>query len=159
MKVMALLQGKRRYVAAGVTAAMLAGGAYAFAANTVTVSTDRLGVGGHPVPAPGCDVQASYATAWVTGAPSATGITSFFDVFTVTVTGVNPAGSTDNCAGDKVHVVLTGTDANGNQTTLADLGTMTLTGSPPTAVFPVPSPPGPIPASSVTNIEMSVSGP
>jgi hypothetical protein len=145
----------KRWIVAGVAATALSGGAFAFA-NSLTVTTGRLGVGGVPVPAPGCDAQASYGTIWVAGS-SATAPNGFFEVSSVTVTGEAPAGSTDNCAGDMVHVVLTGTGPGGTQTTLADLGTMTLSGSPPTATFTLPPPV--IQASQVTNIEMSVTGP
>jgi len=90
---------KKRWLVAGVAAATLAGGAYAFAA-TLNVTSNTLAAGSAQVGACNANAAVSYTTVW-----NSTLIE--FDVGTVTVT--TPASQ--SCGGLNADVALTGSPA------------------------------------------------
>jgi hypothetical protein len=105
-----LITGKGRWIAAGVAAVTLAGGAYAFAAS-MTVTSTTLGAGGTTVAACNSAANVSYGVTW---APAAA---PDFIVSSVTVTTAIP-GAVINCAGLNVLVVLTGPTLPGGSVVL-----------------------------------------
>jgi len=111
MNIKSVWKGKNRYIAAGVVAAALGGGAFAFAAS-LNPTSSTLGAGSTSVGVPGCTPAASYTTAWDN--------TLFqFDVATVVVTG------SSGCAGDSVSATLQSTNGGAAVNTTNGSGVLT----------------------------------
>lgn len=93
------INSKKRWLVAGIAAATLAGGAYAFA-DSLSVSSNSLGAGSAVVAScQSATLTASYSTAY-----DATAATSGYKV-----TSVNLAGVALSCNGKSATLELTGT--------------------------------------------------
>lgn len=143
-----IVAGRKRWIAAGLAAITLAGGAYAFAAS-ITVSSTPLGAGGTTVAACNSTANVSYAVTWNTATPAAPD----FIVSSVTVTtpgSVPPTGAPSTCAGLFVDVVLTGTALPGGSVVLP-VGTLNAGGS-----YTWTLPPPVVQAAAVTDVHVAI---
>ncbi|HEV2370503.1 MAG TPA: hypothetical protein VGR90_11560 [Acidimicrobiales bacterium] len=117
MNIKSLLQGKKRYVVAGVTAVTLGGGAFAFA-NSLTVTSDTLGSGspanGVASPASHCNPTMSFTTVW-------DDTTQKFDVNTVTATTSDLSDAAAACSADTITAELQGGTGPSSYTSLQAL--------------------------------------
>lgn len=105
MNIKSIMFGKKRYVAAGLAAAALGGGAFAYAAS-VNVTSSTLGSGNAVVAACQAAASVSYSTSWDT-------TSNQFDVSGVTVT-IPYAGTGNNpCSGLTAQVELYGSGMSG----------------------------------------------
>jgi hypothetical protein len=129
------INSKKRWLVAGIAAATLAGGAYAFAAS-ITVSSTTLGAGSTTVAACNSTAAVSYSTAWDAGHTQ-------FDVNTVTVT------SAASCSGMDVDVYLTGSNTDLGHHALDVNGSYTWGPLPPGVV---------VAASAVTDAHVAITG-
>jgi len=131
------MTAKKRWLVAGVAAATLAGGAYAFAA-TLNVTSNTLAAGSAQVQACNANAKASYTTAW-------NPILNEFDVATVTVTTFGSAAF--GCAGLHALIALTGP----SPVPVSPVLTVTATGTV-TWVLPPPT----IAAAAVTDVHVAI---
>ena len=88
----------KKLIVAGLTAATVAGAAFAFA-NTLTVNSTTLGSGTTSVDSPACSPDVSYETTW-------NAATAKFDVTKVT------ADTEAACDGKKIQAALTGSSGS-----------------------------------------------
>jgi hypothetical protein len=150
---MSFIISKKRWLVAGIAAATLAGGAYAFA-NSLTVTTDNLGAGSATVNGPNCQARVSYAVEGVNPASGANEVSS------VTVTPLPlPGSAAPGCANDKATVILTGSGGAPFPYLAYDPTVSQSFGSPPAAVTWIVPAGDNVLASNVTDVHVAITGP
>ncbi|HAM02326.1 MAG TPA: hypothetical protein DCQ30_08905 [Acidimicrobiaceae bacterium] len=150
MRIQTLVNGKKRYVAAGLVAATLGGGAFAFA-NSLNVTSNTLAAGSKAVASCQSSATVKYTTAW-----DATN--TQFDVASVEV-DTPEVSSAYPCANMDVDAVLTGTGNTPTAGTLPDdLGHQTLNSSGSYTWSLSTTGTSAVAASAVTGVQVAITG-